>query len=54
MHGQQNIKICPYTARRHIGVEVRLHSFLASELDEGDRPQALAALPPEKQPLLLI
>jgi hypothetical protein len=35
-------------------VEVWLHSFLASELDEGGRPQALADLPPEKEPLILI
>jgi hypothetical protein len=40
--------------RRHIGVEVWLHSFLASELDEGGRAQALAVLPPKNEHLLLI
>jgi len=35
-------------------VKVWLHSFLASELDEGGRAQALAVLPPKNEPLLLI
>ena len=43
---KENVMLSVYTARRHVGWEVKLHSFLASSMGVGVQVHNPAALPP--------